>query len=66
MLNIEYLLYPILYNKIGRVQTQLIKRLLNCNTTTFEPLHRGGLSNEFCCFSNYESEFLKWKDEKDI
>jgi len=50
----------------GRVQTQLIKRLLNCNTTTFEPLHRGGLSNEFCCFSNYESEFLKWKDEKDI
>ncbi|KAG4104817.1 hypothetical protein H8356DRAFT_1287720 [Neocallimastix lanati (nom. inval.)] len=50
----------------GRVQTELIKRLLNCKTTTFEPLHRGGLSNEFCCFSNYESNFLKWKDEKDI
>lgn len=30
-------------------------------TTTFEPVHSKGLSNEFLCYANFESENWKWK-----
>ena len=30
-------------------------------TTTFEPTHSKGLSNEFLCYANFESEKWKWK-----
>lgn len=37
-----------LYSKVG---TQ---------TTTFEPMHAKGLSNEFRCYSNFECNYWKW------
>ncbi|KAG0647339.1 Elongation factor methyltransferase 5 [Hyphodiscus hymeniophilus] len=30
-------------------------------TTTFEPIHSKGLSNEFFCYANFECEEWKWK-----
>ena len=30
-------------------------------TTTFEPVHSKGLSNEFFCYANFEGEEWKWK-----
>ena len=30
-------------------------------TTTFEPVHSKGLSNEFFCYANFESEKWKWR-----
>lgn len=30
-------------------------------TTTFEPVHKNGLSNEFFCYANFESEQWKWR-----
>jgi hypothetical protein len=30
-------------------------------TTTFEPVHSKGLSNEFFCYANFECEDWKWK-----
>ncbi|KAJ3189615.1 EEF1A lysine methyltransferase 1 [Irineochytrium annulatum] len=44
----------------GRVMEEKIKRELGCSMTTFEPLHRGGLSNGFGCFTNVETPTLKW------
>jgi hypothetical protein len=38
-----------LYGKIG------------VNTTTFEPAHSKGLSNEFRCYANFECEDWKWR-----
>jgi hypothetical protein len=31
-------------------------------TTTFEPVHSKGLSNEFFCYANFECGIWKWKD----
>lgn len=31
-------------------------------TTTFEPVHSKGLSNEFFCYANFECEKWKWRD----
>lgn len=33
-------------------------------TTTFEPRHSKGLSNEFLCYANFECERWKWRGEK--
>lgn len=30
-------------------------------TTTFEPVHSKGLSNEFFCYANFECEAWKWR-----
>jgi NADH dehydrogenase (ubiquinone) 1 alpha subcomplex subunit 9 len=30
-------------------------------TTTFEPRHAKGLSNEFFCYANFESELWGWR-----
>ena len=30
-------------------------------TTTFEPVHSKGLSNEFFCYANFECDRWKWK-----
>lgn len=30
-------------------------------TTSFEPVHAKGLSNEFFCYANFESAEWKWK-----
>ncbi|CZS92698.1 hypothetical protein WAI453_006605 [Rhynchosporium graminicola] len=34
-------------------------------TTTFEPVHSKGLSNEFFCYANFECEKWKWKGDDD-
>jgi hypothetical protein len=34
-------------------------------TTDFEPAHSKGLSNEFCCYANFECKGWKWKEQKD-
>jgi NADH dehydrogenase (ubiquinone) 1 alpha subcomplex subunit 9 len=34
---------------------------LDVKTTTFEPLHARGLSNEFYCYANFECEDWKWR-----
>lgn len=31
-------------------------------TTTFEPIHSKGLSNEFFCYANFECEKWRWKE----
>jgi hypothetical protein len=37
----------------GMVMKDKICNELNCKPTAFEPKHRGGLSNEFGCFTNF-------------
>lgn len=41
-----------LYSKVGT------------RTTSFEVVHAKGLSNEFRCYANFESEDWKWVEEK--
>lgn len=42
-----------LVNKLYRPQ--------GIHTTTFEPVHAKGLSNEFYCYSNFECNDWKWR-----
>jgi len=42
----------VLVNKLYRSQ--------GVKTTTFEPVHAKGLSNEFYCYANFECEDWKW------
>jgi len=42
-----------LVNKLYRPQ--------GIHTTTFEPVHAKGLSNEFYCYSNFECKDWKWR-----
>ncbi|KAF2018459.1 hypothetical protein BU24DRAFT_171365 [Aaosphaeria arxii CBS 175.79] len=47
----------------GERMETLIQRLyskVGTNTTTFEPKHAKGLSNEFRCYANFECEDWKW------
>ncbi|KAJ2612113.1 Protein-lysine N-methyltransferase efm5 [Coemansia sp. RSA 1365] len=44
----------------GAVMEDLAKKLIGAQLTDFHPMHRGGLSNEFRCFSNFEDTKLKW------
>lgn len=34
-------------------------------TTSFEPVHSKGLSNEFFCYANFENEKWKWRSVSD-
>lgn len=36
---------------------------LGVKTTTFEPKHSRGLSNEFYCYANFECRDWKWRNE---
>ncbi|KAJ3260906.1 hypothetical protein HDU77_001183 [Chytriomyces hyalinus] len=44
----------------GLVMRAKIEKELGCKLTSFEPKHKGGLSNEFGCFTNFESEGFRW------
>ncbi|KAH8798164.1 N(6)-adenine-specific DNA methyltransferase [Hyaloscypha sp. PMI_1271] len=44
-----------LINKLYRPQ--------GIQTTTFEPVHSKGLSNEFLCYANFECDNWKWKEQ---
>ncbi|KAF7191707.1 Protein-lysine N-methyltransferase EFM5 [Pseudocercospora fuligena] len=35
---------------------------IGAKTTTFEPQHSKGLSNEFCCYANFECQDWKWRE----
>ncbi|KAK0713799.1 putative N6-adenine methyltransferase-domain-containing protein [Lasiosphaeria miniovina] len=41
-------------------------RAYGVRTTDFEPKHARGLSNEFYCYANFESELWKWRGEKAV
>ncbi|RUS14734.1 hypothetical protein BC938DRAFT_477254, partial [Jimgerdemannia flammicorona] len=34
--------------------------------TTFHPRHKGGLANEFRCYTNYPSEAMPWAREDEV
>lgn len=41
-------------------------RSFGLKTTDYEPAHARGLSNEFFCYANFDSELWKWRpDMKD-
>lgn len=42
----------------GERMSELIRKIYKVGTTTFHPKHKGGLANEFRCFSNFESNDL--------
>ncbi|KAJ2785045.1 Protein-lysine N-methyltransferase efm5 [Coemansia javaensis] len=44
----------------GAVMEDLALELIGARITNFHPAHRGGLSNEFRCFSTFEDDKLKW------
>ncbi|KAJ2524471.1 Protein-lysine N-methyltransferase efm5 [Coemansia sp. RSA 2049] len=44
----------------GAVMEDVAKDLVGARITGFNPAHRGGLSNEFRCYSTFEDEKLKW------
>lgn len=48
----------------GERMEQLISKLyggIGVKTTTFEPAHSKGLSNEFRCYANFESAHWQWR-----
>lgn len=48
----------------GERMESLITKLYSkegVKTSTFEPVHSKGLSNEFFCYANFECEAWKWK-----
>lgn len=40
----------------GKIMTEKLNQVLGCLPTKFDPEHANGLSNEFGCFSNYNSK----------
>ncbi|KAI8301595.1 hypothetical protein K4K61_008665 [Colletotrichum sp. SAR11_59] len=40
-----------------------VYKALGVKTTTFEPKHSRGLSNEFYCYANFECKDWKWRNE---
>lgn len=49
----------------GERMETLINRLyksLGVKTTSYEPKHAKGLSNEFYCYANFECESWTWRD----
>ncbi len=42
--------------------TQKLYRLQGLRTTTYEPTHARGLSNEFFCYANFECADWEWRD----
>jgi hypothetical protein len=45
-----------------RMEGLITKVYAGVATTTFEPRHAKGLSNEFLCYANFECERWKWRD----
>lgn len=43
------------------VVTKLYKSF-GLRTTTYEPVHARGLSNEFYCYANFECEDWSWRE----
>ncbi len=51
----------------GEVMHAMLERLyrkVGLRITSFEPQHANGLSNEFKCFANFESETWGWSRER--
>jgi hypothetical protein len=38
-----------------------VYRAFNLRATDYEPVHARGLSNEFYCYANFESESWGWR-----
>ncbi|KAJ1965093.1 Protein-lysine N-methyltransferase efm5 [Dipsacomyces acuminosporus] len=47
----------------GAIMEGLAKKLVGARITGFHPAHRGGLSNEFRCFTTFEDDKLKWLED---
>jgi len=48
----------------GQVMKELVEKLFRqagVRATTFEIRHSKGLSNEFLCYSSFESKRIKWE-----
>ena len=47
-----------------RMQRIVLKlyRAMGLRTTTYEPVHARGLSNEFLCYANFEGSEWGWKE----
>ena len=48
----------------GQVMKELVEKLFRqagVRATTFEIRHSKGLSNEFLCYSSFESQRIKWE-----
>ncbi|RUS19027.1 putative N6-adenine methyltransferase-domain-containing protein [Endogone sp. FLAS-F59071] len=50
----------------GAVMRSLVERAIGAKMTVFHPRHRGGLANEFRCYTNYASPAIPWVREDQI
>jgi NADH dehydrogenase (ubiquinone) 1 alpha subcomplex subunit 9 len=41
-----------------------VYRSFGLRTTDYDPVHARGLSNEFYCYANFESESWGWRGEQ--
>ncbi|CAG8520423.1 4084_t:CDS:2, partial [Diversispora eburnea] len=48
----------------GAIMRDFVNRLIKAHMTTFYPLHKGGLANEFRCYINYESKNIKFEKDQ--
>jgi len=50
-----------------RMQTLVLRlyKSLGLKTTDYEPKHARGLSNEFYCYANFESERWGWRVQEE-
>ncbi|KAJ2156412.1 Protein-lysine N-methyltransferase efm5 [Coemansia sp. RSA 552] len=46
----------------GQVMQELARKLIGARVSSFYPAHRGGLANEFCCYTTFEDDELQWQD----
>jgi hypothetical protein len=51
-------------DRMSTLITQKLYRAQGVRTTTFEPVHSKGLSNEFLCYANFECDGWKWKADE--
>lgn len=49
--------------RMSTLITQKLYKPQGVKTTTFEPMHSKGLSNEFMCYANFECDAWSWKGE---
>jgi len=45
----------------GGVMKETVFRELDVQVTTFRPQHKGGLANDYRCYTNYESDIMVWE-----
>jgi len=45
----------------GGVMKETAFRELDVQVTTFRPQHKGGLANDYRCYTNYESDIMVWE-----